>query len=152
MILSKLIRRRPCLSGELRVEIFCGNVERALLAAVEKKPIVMRPRGENGKEAERGRKEAKTFLARLFLKMAREPDETQARQHIEWGSRDDFIALTKINDGVENGDENRQQQRARENKMMKTLGLEFDTDATKPGANDRQQTMTTKKKEGAANE
>ncbi len=36
-------------------------------------------------------------------------------------------------------------QRARENKMMKTLGLEFAAGAEKPGANDRQQTM--KKKE-----
>lgn len=33
-------------------------------------------------------------------------------------------------------------QRAREQKMMKELNLSFDTDATKPGANDRQQTMT----------
>jgi lambda family phage portal protein len=32
-------------------------------------------------------------------------------------------------------------QRAREQKMMKSLGLEFSGDATKPGANDRQKTM-----------
>ena len=44
-------------------------------------------------------------------------------------------------------------QQAREQKMMKELGLEFNTDATKPGANDAQQTMTddeeSPKKEGA---
>lgn len=33
-------------------------------------------------------------------------------------------------------------QRAREQKMMKALGLDFSGDATKPGTNDRQQTMT----------
>jgi len=33
-------------------------------------------------------------------------------------------------------------QAAREKRMIETLGLEFNMDATKPGANDRQQTMT----------
>ena len=35
-------------------------------------------------------------------------------------------------------------QQAREKKMMKELGLDFQADATKPGTNDRQQTMTKK--------
>lgn len=36
------------------------------------------------------------------------------------------------------------QQRSREQKMMKALGLDFSDDATKPGTNDRQQTMNGK--------
>lgn len=42
-------------------------------------------------------------------------------------------------------------QLAREQKMMKALGLTFDEDATKPGANDRQQTMTDDKQEKEEN-
>lgn len=43
-------------------------------------------------------------------------------------------------------------QRSREQKMAKTLGLSFAMDATKPGANDRQQTMRDKNSQGANNE
>jgi capsid protein len=61
-------------------------------------------------------------------------------------------AILRINAGLSSyekecallGDDFRKvfRQRAREVKMMKALGLDFATDSTKPGANDRQGTMT----------
>lgn len=61
-------------------------------------------------------------------------------------------AIMRINSGLSTyqkevanlGDDFRRvfAQRASENKLMQKLGLSFATDATKPGTNDRQQTMT----------